>query len=227
VRTPQKDQVVPTDKAPDLEVTWKTTSWKLEGGKTVRLVLDNRASLSVDNPAQRVHLRDIDPSPAALAPGPHLLVAFVCLPSGECVKPAGKRVPAALVPFYVGQRTERAWKDGAPLLVWAGPPTGAAPPEGILVDFYLLNAELGDRKYSVHAAVTGPGTMTGEVIHAWQPWRIKGAQPGAWTIRLELFHFVHDLGESTSSTTVVMVPKLVDGPWSSITRDFTVPAAPQ
>jgi len=223
VSVPQKDQVVPADKAADLEIKWKASSWKLEGGKTVRLVLDGRASLSVGDPAQRVHLKDIDPSPAAVAPGAHLLVALVCLPSGECVKPVGKRVPAAVVPFYVGQRTARTWKDGAPLLVWAGPPPGPAPPEGLLVDFYVLYAELGDRTYSVHAAVTGPNVMTGEAIHAWQPWRIKGAQPGAWTVRLELFHFEHELGQSGSTTTVVMAPKPVEGPWSSVTRDFTLP----
>jgi len=223
--TPRKDAVVPVDGAPDLVVAFKLVGWKIGAGNHVRLVLDNRASLVVDDASRKVRLRDIDPSPAASAPGQHLLAALLCGPTGEAVKPAGRppRAPIAVAAFFVGQRSTPAWSEGEPLLVYAGPPAGPAPPEGVLIDFYLVNAELGDRKYSVHAAVTGPDLMTGEAIRAWRPWRIRGARPGAYTVRLELFRYQHELGESGSTTTVISASKLVPGAWTATTIDFNVP----
>ncbi len=223
VSSPRKDEVVPVDKAPDLDVRFALSAFKLGGGNRLELVLDDRAALFVDDASRRVHLRDVDPSPAANAPGQHLLVALLLGPTGEAVKPVGKgRPPVAVVSFFVGQRSAPAWKEGAPLLVYAGPPPGMPPPEGLLVDFYLVNAELGNNKYSVHASVTGPDLMTGKVIESWKPWRVRGARQGSYTVRLELARYQHELGESGSSTTVVLVSKAVDGRWTTVTRDFDV-----
>jgi hypothetical protein len=226
--SPKKDEVVPADRALDVEVQFAVSGFPLGHGNRVELVLDNRASLLVDDASRHPRIRDIDPSPAASAPGQHLLVALLVGPSGQSVKPAGKKpAPIAVVPFFVGQRTAPAWKEGAPLIVYAGPPPGLPPPEGLLVDFYVVNAELGNQKYAVHASVTGPGIMTGKVIEAWKPWRIRGARQGSYAIRLELHKYLHELGESASKTTVVLESKLVDGRWATVSRDFDlVPLSP-
>jgi hypothetical protein len=222
--SPRKDDVLDSAKAPDQEVRFKLTGWKLGAGRSVELVLDDRVSLVVNDASRPVHLRDIDPSPAATAPGQHLLVALLRGPTGQWVRPArGGRAPVAVVAYYVGQRATPLWKEGDPLLVYVPPPGVPAPPEGLLVDYYLVNAELGGMKYSIHASVTGPGIMTGKVIDAWKPWRIRGARQGSYTIRLELNRYQHELGESGSSTTVVLQSTPVGGAWTSVTRDFDLP----
>jgi hypothetical protein len=227
--TPRKDELLDATKAPDHDVRFKLSNWKIEAGKSVELVLDDRASLVVDDPSRPVHIKDIDGTPAASAPGQHLLVALLRGPTGQWVKPAAKgRAPVAVVAYYVGQRSTppgSAWKEGDPLLVYAGPPAGPAPAEGLLVDYYLVNADLGREKYSIHASVTGPDLMTGKVIDSWKPWRIRGARQGSYTVRLELNRYQHDLGDSGSSTTVLLVSKPVGGRWTSVTRDFDVPPA--
>jgi hypothetical protein len=221
ISAPRRDDVVPGDKAADLEIAFSVTGFPLGHGNRLELVLDDRAALFVDDASRKVRLRDIDASPAATKAGQHLLVAVPVGPSGESVKPAGKgKPPIAVVAFYVGQKSTPTWKEGAPLLVYAGPPPGMPPPEGLLVDFYVVNASLGDQKYAVHASVTGPGIMTAKVIDAWKPWRIRGARQGSYTIHLELHRYQHELGESGSSTTVVVESKLVDGQWTNVTRDF-------
>jgi hypothetical protein len=221
ISAPKKDEVVAPDKAADLEIGFSLGGFPLGHGNRLELVLDDRAALFVDDATRRVRVRDIDSSPAATKPGQHLLVALPVGPSGESVKPSGKaRAPIAVVPFFVGQKSAPTWKEGAPLLVYAGPPPGMPPPEGLLVDFYVVNAPLGDQRYVVHASVTGPGIMTAKVIEAWKPWRIKGARQGSYTIHLELHRYQHQLGESGSSTTVILESKLVDGQWTNVTRDF-------
>jgi hypothetical protein len=222
--SPRKDALLDAAKAPDEEVHFKLSNWKLEAGRGVELVLDDRVSLIVTDASRQVHLKDIDPSPAAFAPGQHLLVALLRGPTGQWVRPAGRaRAPVAVVSYYVGRRSAPSWKEGAPLLVYTSPPAGPAPAEGLLVDYYLLNAELGAQKYSIHASVTGPGLMTGKVIDSWKPWRILGARQGSYTVRLELDRYQHDLGDSGSSTTVVLTSRPVDGRWASVTRDFDLP----
>lgn len=211
-------------KAADTEVRFKLTNWKLDGGKAVELVLDDRVSLIVDDASRTVHLKDIDSSPAATTAGQHLLVGLLRGASGQWVKPSGKgRGPIAVVAYYVGQRTGPAWKETEPLLIYTGPPAGPPPAEGLLVDYYLVNAELGHEKYAVKASVTGPDLMTGKVIESWKPWRIHGARQGSYTVRLELDRYEHQLGESSSTTTVMLDSKAVGGRWTSVTRDFDLP----
>ncbi|MGH7434128.1 MAG: hypothetical protein ACRENE_00470, partial [Polyangiaceae bacterium] len=224
--SPKKDDLLDPAKAPDVEVRFKLANWKLDGTKGVELVLDDRASLIVTDASRTVHLKDIDPSPAATAPGQHLLVALLRGASGQWVKPAGKgRGPIAMAAYYVGQRGTPAWKESDPLLIYAGPPAGPAPADGLLVDYYVVNAELGHEKYAIKASVTGPDLMTGKVIESWKPWRIRGARQGSYTVRLELDRYEHQLGESSSSTTVVLDSKAVGGRWTSVTRDFDLPPA--
>jgi hypothetical protein len=219
--SPKKDAVLDPAKAADTEVRFKVGNWKLDATRGVELVLDDRVSLVVKDPTRMVHIKDIDPSSAAVSAGQHLLVALLRGPQGQWVRPAGKgRGPVAVTTYFVGPRSKPAYRDGDPLLVFVTPPSAPVPPDGILVDYYLVNAELGHEKYSIHASVTGPGIMTGKVIDAWKPWRIHGARQGSYTIRLELARYQHDLGESGSSTTVVLESKAVGGPWTSVTHDF-------
>jgi hypothetical protein len=222
ITSPARDALVPAEKAPDLEIRWKLASWKLEAGRRLRFVLDNRVTADVSELGHKVLLRDLDPAP--LAPGQHVLVALLLGPSGESVKASGKRrAPVAVTPFFVGARTPAPWKAGSPMLVYTGPLAGPAPAEGVLVDFVVVNAELGE-SYSVHASITGPGLKVGEAIHTWKPWRIHDARPGSYTASLELWHFAHELGESSSSTTVIAKPVPVEGPWGAVTRDVDVAA---
>jgi hypothetical protein len=219
-QAPKKDEVIPAEKSADFEIKFSLRGWTLkEGGNGVHLILDNRRVRAIHDPKRKLKLGDFTGG-KPLDEGFHLLAILPVHPSGESVKPTKFRSPAAILPFYVGKKTEPTWKDKEPLLLLNAPASGKIPPAGALFDVYLVNAELARGKVVLHASISGPELAKGESISQWKPWRVKNARPGEYLTKVELFHYVPDSFESGSSVSVNLVSKPMPGKWTSVTREF-------
>ncbi len=212
IKSPTANQVIPADKAGDFEVKLDLKGWEVPaGGNHVHLILDGRPYKRLDDAKGPIKLKDLDPS-YTLAEGQHVLVAFPSRPTHESVKPIGKAVPLAVVTFWVGKKGEAKWKPTDPTLIFSRPKganDGTPPAEGILIDYYLANVELGDGKFSIETTVTGPGLESGKkvAIKSWKPWRLKNPRDGKYTIRMALLD---------------KDGKPVPGAMNDVTREFTV-----
>jgi len=224
ITAPAKNQLIPANKAAAFDIKLVMKGGKVgDGAFRICVVLDKKPCRKVDDLARPLHLGDLEPS---LDEGQHVLSALVQRASGEFVRPAGKNGPIASQTFFVGKKVTPVFKDGSPMLFFSGPEPGPAPPEGVLIDFYVGNAEVADHKYVVHASVGGPGIETGIGIsvHAQQPMRLRNARPGGYLAQLSLHRFMSELTESTSITSVVRTAQPVPGVFSEITRNFQVTA---
>ena len=213
LRAPARDQVIPLDKAGDFEVKLDVKGWDVPaGGNHIHLILDGHPYKRIDAPTLPIKLKDIDPN-YELKEGQHVLVAFPSRHTHESVKPIGKVAPLAVVPFWIGKKSkDAAWKPTDPTFIFSRPKganNGPPPAEGILVDFYVANAELGDGKFSIEATLKGPGLEDGKTvtIKDWKPWRIKNPRSGAYTLHMVLN------GKDA---------KPVPGAWNDVTREFRV-----
>lgn len=190
IKSPTANQEIAADKASDFEVKLDLKGWDVPGGGNhVHLILDGKPYKRVDDAKAPIKLKELDPG--TLAEGQHVLVAFPSRPTHESVKPIGKAAPLAVVTFWIGKKGTPTWKPADPTLIYSRPKganDGPPPAEGLLVDFYLSNVELGDGKYSVEATLTGPGVESGQKtsIKSWAPWRIKNARDGSYKLRLTL-----------------------------------------
>lgn len=214
LKAPAKDQVVSRDKAGDFEVRLDVKNWDTKDGAHIHLILDGRPYKRIDDPKQPIKLKDIDPN-YELKDGEHVLVAFPSRMTHESVKPVGKVSPAAIVPFWIGKKGEVTWKPTDPTLVYSRPKgqNNGVPDEGILVDFYLFNVELGEGKHAVKATLSGPGAADVSVlIKEWRPFRIQQPQAGTYALSLTL---------------VDKDGKPVPGPTNDVRREFQIdPNAP-
>jgi hypothetical protein len=209
---PKSEQVVPTDKAGDLEVKLELSGWDVPaGGNHVHVILDGRPYKRIDDAKAPIKLKDLDPS-YTLGEGQHVLVAFPSRPTHESVKPIGKDVPLAVTTFWIGKKGAATWKPTDPTFVFSRPKganDGAPPAEGILVDWYLANVELGEGKHSIEAVLRGPG-IDGEKkasIRQWVPWRLQNPRDGEYQLRMTLLD---------------RDGKPVSGAWNDVSRTFTV-----
>ena len=213
IKAPGKDQVIAADKVGDLEIKLDLKGWDVPaGGNHVHLILDGRPYKRIDDAKAPLKLKDVDSS-YQLAEGQHVLVAFPSRHTHESVKPVGKASPLAVQTFYVGaKKGDATWKPTDPTFIYSRPKganNGPPPPEGILVDFYLANVELGDGKFSIEATLTGPGAESGKkvMIKEWKPWRITNPRDGAYTLHMTLLD---------------KDGKPVSGAWNDVTRQFSV-----
>lgn len=213
ITSPTKDQLIAPDKAGDFEVKLDLKGWDVPAGDKhnhVHLILDGKPYQRIDDPKAPIKLSALDPN---LGEGQHVLVAFPSRGTHESVKPVGKASPLAVVSFFVGKKKgDVVWKPTDPTLVYSRPKganNGPPPAAGILVDYYLANAELGDGKFTIEATLTGPGVETGKkvTINDWKPWRITNARDGKYTLHMVLMD---------------KAGKAVPGAWNDVTRDFTV-----
>ncbi|MFO0659322.1 MAG: hypothetical protein U0165_05760 [Polyangiaceae bacterium] len=191
IMQPTNEQIIAPDKAGDFEVKLDLKGWETAvGANHVHLILDNRPYKRIDDPKQPIKLKDIDPN-YTIGEGQHVLVAFPSRATHESVKPVGKASPLAVVSFYVGKKGEVKWKATDPTLIYSRPKganNGAPPSEGLLVDWYLANVELGDGKFTIDATLTGPGLESGKTvtIKDWKPWRIKNPRSGTYSLQMVL-----------------------------------------
>ena len=222
---PQKNQVVPAKAAASFAIKLSAKDFEPgPGGDHLCVVLDGRPCRRVDSIGAPLTLADLDP---AIDEGQHVLSVLARRGSGELVRGSGKRAPFASRSFFVGKKVPPVWKEGAPMIFFSAPESGPAPAEGVLLDYYVANAEIAPGKYVVHASVGGPGIMDGVglSLDSPRPLRLRNAQPGEYLARFSLFQFGHDLGDSRSHVTVTSTSKPVPGPFSEVTRGFRVEAA--
>ncbi|MEZ4295866.1 MAG: hypothetical protein R3B70_12895 [Polyangiaceae bacterium] len=183
------------------------------------MVLDKRPCKRVNDAAQGIPLGEL----GALDEGQHVLSVLARRASGELFR-AGKSAPFASVSFFVGKRVAPVHKDGAPMLLYTAVDRGPAPEQGVLIDFFLANAEVQSGSYVIAATVGGPGIESGigMLVETDRPLRIKNARPGEYLSRLTLLEFVPDLGESKAMTTVVYSSRPFTGPFGEVERSIFV-----
>lgn len=220
VKAPTKNQVIPAAKADAFDVKLDVRDWDLSAGNEVHVIVDNRPYVRVADPKKPIKLADLGKH--ATSEGHHVLVALPAHKTGEAVRPSGKRSPLSVVHYFVGKKGDLKVKEKDAWLVFHVAPDTPAKSEGLVVDFFPVNAEIADGKYVVHAAVTGPEVQKGESISSHKPWVVKNARPGVHTVRLQLFHYEPVSMESSSSTSVSYGSKQVPGVMNSTTHEVKV-----
>lgn len=160
-------------------------------GQTIHVVVDNMPYIPINEPA-------LDPFneqgwyyetsykfelPKKLAPGEHVIRAFLARSFGEALK--GERT-LFVSTFFVGQSDDKAKFDlSRPYITYNEPSdlldlTESMP---VLLDFLVSNCELTSDGYKVRLIVDGTSVRT---LTSWQPYYIYGLKKGTHTIRLEL-----------------------------------------
>ncbi len=224
ISAPAKNQVIPTAKAGAFAVKLKITGWDLApGGNRLCVRIDKHPCHAVTDLKAPLTLKEIDPT---LDDGQHVITVLARRGSGELVKPSGKSAAFASLSFFVGKKAPPVWKDGGPMVFFDAPADGPAPAEGVLLDFYVANAEVAAGKFQIQASVGGPGLGPGAamILDSQAPLRIKNARPGEYLVRLALLGRKASLGESSSSTTVSLGSAPVGGAFSEVMRSFRVTA---
>ena len=139
--------------------------------------------------------------------GEHYLLSFLSRSYHESVKNPGARYAKKIT---TENKSMTSTEDiTQPMLFYSRPKgnyVGAAETEKVMLDFYLLNAELG-ANYKVKAEINGEEHL----IDTWQPYYITGLPLGDNTIRLTL---VDGAGNK------------VDTPLNPVERTFTLKSDP-
>jgi hypothetical protein len=174
----------------------------------VQYILDNKPFRPVTDLSDPVKLGDLNGG-AELEEGEHILVAFPCRPNHESYKATGA---VTVSRFFVGKKKGDTYKSRAPMFV-LGSPYGTQTGEkasDALVDFYVLNAELGRSNYAVKTTIKGPGIREDglqRTIMEWSPYLLMTLHDGTYTVTMEL---------------IDKDGNVMPGPWNSTTRTFTV-----
>lgn len=206
---PGIDQFLPaTFVNKDYKIKSKIGNWdKLPAGSYLQLVLDNVPGAPVTDPKSPAKLLDLAPG-GDVAPGEHVIAAFMCRPNHESIKGPGG---VAVNRFWVGKVNTKDYKSNAPMLI-LNRPHGAykgAAADDILVDWYVLNTVLGEKDNYVHVTLKGPGIKEELTrnINEWRPYSIVSPHNGEYTITAELM-------DKNGNP--------IAGGWNSTTRKFTV-----
>ncbi|HQP35756.1 MAG TPA: hypothetical protein PLI95_11260 [Polyangiaceae bacterium] len=221
ITSPARNSVIRSAKVADTIVKIDVKDWELAGGNHIQLVVDNRPGVRVEDSRRAFKLGELVDA-KELGPGQHFVAAIPTRGNGESVKPVGKKVPVAVVSFFVEKKTPQHWKEGSPLLVFSPPRSGPVPRDGLLVDFYVLNARVERGRFVIHASVSGPGLRAGESLSEWKPWKVKNARPGLYAIQVGAFQFEAAEFDSSSTTAIATVSKPAAGRWNSVTAEFSL-----
>ena len=185
IETPGFEQVLGKEWVPGYKVMLKVPNQP--AGSYVQLVLDGRPAEPVTSFRGGLKLTDLA-GPDGLAEGEHILSAHVCLPNHQSVKAAGG---ISVHRFWIGKKTAGTYQSSAPMLILGGPfgrYSGEAADE-ILIDYYVLNAALGEKGHSVRMTLKGPGLPedgTERFTREWRPWNIVSPHNGEYTLKVEL-----------------------------------------
>lgn len=201
-------QVIPADKAQALVVKIDVKNWVTQTGAShVHLILDNRPYKALFDLKTQVTLGEL--AGGALAEGEHTLVMFPSRMNHESVKSKGA---LSTVSFFVGKKGPSSFDAKKGSLVFSRP-KGEYKGEAsnhILVDFQLLNVELGANKHSVRVTVEGAamtGVLSQTVSSFGAPLFLDSLPSGKYSIKLEL---LDSKGQN------------VPGGWNSTQREFVV-----
>jgi hypothetical protein len=189
LEAPGADSVVAAHYAQDYRVRFSVGSFeKMPEGSFVQLVLDGVPFRPVRDLKEAIKLRDLVEGGQGIAAGEHVLAVYVARPSREAIR-AEKGLGVSR--FWVGKRVGDSWKPGEPLLV-VGSPSGSYQGdarEEILLDYYVVNALLGQKEYSIRAVLQGPGIAAegiSRLMTEWKPVLVWAAPEGSYTIEATL-----------------------------------------
>jgi hypothetical protein len=165
--------------------------------------------LIVDNRPYEAHYEPTPTTDKLSKPGNHVVLAFLARSYHESVKNMGPEVTSYVLQQYqVGDGEYEQADFTAPHLFYSRPKgtyTGKDI-ENLLLDFFIFNVELSPDGNKVRATINGSEFM----LDKWQPYVIKGLEPGELTVKLEL---------------IDAEGNLIPGPFNSETRTVTLEAA--
>jgi hypothetical protein len=211
ILSPKADEAIPADKAAAYEVKLEVKDWPTaKEGPHVHLILDDKPYKAIYEPKATVKLSEIVEGDPTLKEGQHVLVAFPSREGHVSVKPDKGKSPAAVVSFWVGKKGKPDWKPTDPTLIYSRPKGENSGPmaDPLMVDFYLLNAELGDKKNAVRVTITPPsGEPKSTTMTSWTPLNVTGLPSGEVKVKLELLD---------------KDGKAVPGPFNTVERTATV-----
>lgn len=211
ILSPKADESIPADKAAAFEVKLEVKDWPTaKEGPHVHLILDDKPYKAIYEPKATVKLSEIVEGDPTLKEGHHVLVAFPSRQGHISVKPDKGKSPVAVVPFWVGKKGKPEWKPTDPTLIYSRPKgeNKGAMADPLMIDFYLLNAELGEKKNAVRVTVTPPsGEPKSTTMTSWTPLNVTGLPNGEVKVKLELLD---------------KDGKAVPGPYNTVERSTTV-----
>jgi hypothetical protein len=189
LEAPGADAVVAAHYAQDYRVRLSVANYdKMPEGSFVQLVLDGVPFRPVRDLKEAIKLRDLGPGGQSIAEGEHVLGAYVARASREAIR--GEK-GIGVSRFWVGKKTGDSWKPGEPMLI-VGSPSGSYQGEAgqeILLDYYLVNAALGAKDYSIRAVLHGPGIAAEGIerlMTEWKPVLVWSAPEGSYSIEATL-----------------------------------------
>lgn len=152
-------------------------------GQHIHVILDNEPYEADYNPSA-----PFSPDKFKnLAPGTHTLRAFPSREWHESIK-QDDAADFDFIAFNVGTGTPVVADKKLPLLTYSRPKGDYKfkdDPRGLMLDFYVTNAKLGDNDYKVRYTLDGKKT---EVLTRWAPvwWKWEDVGVGEHTVVLEL-----------------------------------------
>jgi hypothetical protein len=185
-KAPTADQAIPAAKAADFEVKLNIKDWELAPGSGhVHVILDSKPYHAMWDAKEPIKLSKLAEN---IAEGEHVLVAFPSRMNHESVKGQGA---LAMVHFWVGKKGAKAeYNPKSPMLIYSRPKGtyNASKADHVLVDWYLVNAELGEGKFAIKATAKGPGIDDGRTItiKEWKPAALDNLRNGTYNVSLEL-----------------------------------------
>ncbi|HKP10588.1 MAG TPA: hypothetical protein VJZ91_00710 [Blastocatellia bacterium] len=152
-------------------------------GQHIHVILDNEPYEADYNPAAPFTPDKFK----SLAPGTHTLRAFPSREWHESIKQEDA-ADFDFVTFNVGSATVTNIDKKAPLLTYSRPKGDYKlkdDPRGLMLDFYVTNAKLGEGDYKVRYTLDGKKTA---VLTRWEPvwWKWEDVGVGEHTVVLEL-----------------------------------------
>jgi hypothetical protein len=207
IDVPGYDQFIPSSLLDATKVRFKVKNWSdMPEGSYIQFILDNRPYRPVAGPSENVMLKDLA-GPNGLQEGEHIIAAYVSRKNQESVK---ADAAIAVRRFFFGKRSPGGWNVSKGPLLIVGSPHSTYSGEDPLFDFFVLNAVLSEKEYSIKAVVKGPGIKPEgirRIISSWKPWILLSAHNGDYTIEADLLDANGDV---------------VPGAWNSFARTFTV-----
>lgn len=206
IDVPGYNQFIPASLVSATKVRYKVGNWgDMPEGAYLQFVLDGKPFRPVKDPSEAIMLQDI--AGGELSEGEHIIAAFVNRANHESVK--GERA-VAVRRFWTGKRTPGGWDSNRDAIMILGSPHGTIDGSDVIIDWYVLNALISDKEYSVRVKLEGPGIKAEgiqRVITEWKPWIMLSAHDGEYTINTQLLDANGDV---------------VPGALNDLTRKFTV-----
>ena len=167
-------------------------------GQHAHLIIDNEPYIAKYEPEFEQKIED----------GAHTILTFLSRSYHESIK-NGTAFRAWNVEVKNGAFTKKN-PVTEPMLFYSRPKgkyTGKKATENVMLDFYPVNAELGEGGYQVKAVVNGKDEF---MIDEWKPYYLQ---------RLPM-------GENTVQLTLMKDGKAVEAPLNPVTREFVLEGAP-